>query len=305
MLFTTLPYPLRAIRARLIAAVIVIIVGAGSAAAQKVSYDFSMEQGTYQELQGATSVPMPLGDTLTERYNVGLGGETFNFFRRPYTLSDSSGIQISSMGYIRVENDTSMVIIDGIFGSLVPRDGTSGISYLIDGEPGERIVKAQWKNAAFLTGGTENFTNFQIWLHQKSGLIEIRMGEGYAPRLDTLGAWMGTFIAPHSFQYMIEKLWIAGRPSKFVLDSSRTIFFQILKELPQSGSIIRLTPRGTSSSVEGNVEEKLDLRLTIDDLRLEEKKDFRCPAGTRDTWQRCSIQGQGCSIQRQGCSIQG
>jgi hypothetical protein len=106
-------------------------------------------------------------------------------------------------------------------------------------------MKVQWKNAGFLGGAPADSVNFQIWLHQRSGVIEIRMGPGSMPTLATAGGWMGAFISPPDFRYMIEKAWIVGDPAKPVFDTKKNFVFDRLTALPPAGTIFRLTPTGS------------------------------------------------------------
>ncbi|MEP7219346.1 MAG: T9SS type A sorting domain-containing protein, partial [Bacteroidota bacterium] len=107
-------------------------------------------------------------------------------------------------------------------------------------------VKVEWKNVGFQAGAASDSANFQIWLYQKTGVIEIRIGPGSAPDLaTTLRVWMGAFISPRSFNYMVEKCWIVGNPSNPTFDVSRNFTFNGITSLPPSGTILRLTPRGS------------------------------------------------------------
>lgn len=59
--------------------------------------------------------------------------------------------------------------------------GASPISYIIEGEPGQRIAKIEWRDAAFFdefseSGTTANRLTFQVWLYEGSNIIEYRYG---------------------------------------------------------------------------------------------------------------------------------
>ncbi|MDB5033263.1 MAG: C-terminal target protein [Chlorobi bacterium] len=233
----------RAVMRSIAAGCLLALMPAGAMMAQ--SYSLGTESGTYQDLQGGTRASIEIGDSVHTHF-IDLGGAAFSLFRRPYWLKDSMGIQITGYGNLRIDNDTSLVIVDGIFGELVSRDASSGISYVVEGGPGNLVVKVQWKNAGFRTGTASDSANFQVWLYQKTGVIEIRIGPGSAPGLGTtVGAWMGTFISPQNFDYIIEKCWIVGDLSKPTFDVSHNFTFNRIKSLPASGTILRLTPRGS------------------------------------------------------------
>jgi hypothetical protein len=68
-------------------------------------------------------------------------------------------------------NGDLMARIDGVGNVL------SSISYKVDGEPGSRIMKGQFKDVGFYNddeGGS--YVNFQFWLYESGGAIEFRYG---------------------------------------------------------------------------------------------------------------------------------
>ena len=54
-------------------------------------------------------------------------------------------------------------------------NSVSPLSYKIDGAPGERILKIEIRNARHLNDPNANI-NFQIWLYEKEGTIELHVG---------------------------------------------------------------------------------------------------------------------------------
>ncbi|MEO5931338.1 MAG: T9SS type A sorting domain-containing protein, partial [Candidatus Kapaibacterium sp.] len=254
------------------------LLPAGGMMAQ--SYSLGTESGTYQDLQGGTKASIEIGDSVNVHF-IDLSGAQFSLFRRPYWLKDSLGIQITGYGNLRIDNDTAFVIIDGLFSQLAPRDASSGISYVVDGPPGDVVVKVEWKNVGFQAGAAGDSANFQIWLHQKTGVIEIRIGPGSAPDLaTTLGVWMGAFISPQSFKYMVEKCWIVGDPSKPTFDVSRNFTFNRIRSLPPSGTILRLTPQGSlGAPAVGKHSGIIDLSPSPTGDRVELRMDRDLPPG--------------------------
>ena len=229
-------------RYRIIAALSLLLATMATARTSAQSYSLTLENAPYADLQGATPAGIAVGDSVHDCF-IDIG-ESFSFFRRPRALRDSLTLRATGYGNLRIDDDTSIIIIDGIFTELVPRDARSGISYLIDGEPGNRVVKVQWKNAGFRKGTPVDSANFQIWLHQKSGVIEIRIGPGSMPTMASTGGWMGAFISPPDFRYMIEKAWIVGNPAKPKFDTRKDFTFDQLTALPLPGTIFRMTPTG-------------------------------------------------------------
>lgn len=57
----------------------------------------------------------------------------------------------------------------------------SPLSYELSGEPGNRILKIEWKNAGFgveydVNNTLDDYVNFQLWLYETSGNIELHFG---------------------------------------------------------------------------------------------------------------------------------
>ncbi|HVZ41710.1 MAG TPA: T9SS type A sorting domain-containing protein [Candidatus Kapabacteria bacterium] len=216
-----------------------------SAQAQ-AAYAFTTDSAPYADLSGATTVPLEFGDSIAV---VDLGNETFRFFGRSYALTGGTPLQIGGNGFIQVNDDSVIAIIDAFFTPLAGRPNGSAISYLLDGPQGNRILKVQWKNGGLPQGLADDSVNMQIWLHQASGAIEIRTGPGSVKgpgAYSTGGPWIGTFLAPLTFAYAIEKCWIAGDPAAPRYDTNRTLSFPRMLGRPLDGAVYRLTPRTAS-----------------------------------------------------------
>lgn len=62
----------------------------------------------------------------------------------------------------------------------------SDILYKVEGQPGSRICKIEWRNAGFYdelidSDTSINFVNFQVWLYEGSNAIELRFGPRNIP----------------------------------------------------------------------------------------------------------------------------
>lgn len=69
-------------------------------------------------------------------------------------------------------------LIDRGFGS---GSSQSPLSYEVTGNPGDQIFKIQWGNAGFLNeydalGTLNDYINFQLWLYEADGRIDVRYG---------------------------------------------------------------------------------------------------------------------------------
>lgn len=148
-------------------------------------YSFSYDTGAYKSLNGSMnlsageiwddpSYPCPIGfhfkffnelfDTawVSDTWEVAFGtdiGDGYNYYITPYGAD----------------------LIDRGFGSAPPQVPKSPISYLVTGAQPNRILKIEWKNAAFLLeqdsfSTRTNFLNLQLWLFESTNNIEVHYG---------------------------------------------------------------------------------------------------------------------------------
>jgi hypothetical protein len=172
----------------------------------------------------------------------------FTFFRKAYTITGTSSLEIGGDGFLRIWDDSTVMVIDGYFNALRGVDAGSSISYVLEGGAGEHILKVQWKRAGFVNGDSADYANFQIWVYQQTGVIEWHMGASSIASFDALadGPWVGSFISPNDFSAMTEKIWITGDPAKPVIDKFKNFTFKRITSAPEPGTIYRLTPTAAS-----------------------------------------------------------
>lgn len=212
------------------------------------TYRFERDSAAYQPLAPATISTVPIGDTVYQEV-IELPGETFRFFEQPFSLQGNSAVQITSTGTIRVDAETRSTVIDAFFGLLVTRDSSSAIAYHIDGEPGDRVLKVEYRNAGHANAGPGEYANVQAWLYQRSGVIEFRFGPGNMPSLSGgASVWCGACLVPPEFNAMFAKCWIGGQPDAPRIDTSHTVRFDRLLGLPPAGTVYRLTPRAVADA---------------------------------------------------------
>lgn len=228
----------------LLSAVLMTVVGMPALAQQH--YVYSATTGTYADLTGATMLQPAYFNTDSIAY-FPVDGETYHFFGMPYTMGIHGIFYMSTYGNLAIQDDTSLVIIDGSFGYMDSIDASSSLSYVIEGTPGDQVIKAQWKNLRFSNGQSGNFMNVQIWVYQSSGVIEIHYGPrsannaiGYTV---SNGPQVGIFHSPTDFSTCYEKLWIFGPPSGVHIDSASTFIFKAMNGIPDEHTIYRFTPK--------------------------------------------------------------
>jgi hypothetical protein len=222
----------------------------GTNARSQQSYTFEQTTATYADLVGATNIPPGFLGTGEYFWFDELIGENFWFYKTPFPLDSIKTIGFQTNGNLRIDNDSSLIIIDGAFTFLDSIDNTSAVSYKIEGSGGNKIIKVQWKNLRLRNGQTDNYMNMQIWVYQAGGIIEFRYGASSASNQSgfstSKGPNVGMFYA-HADLFnnpkMYEKLWLNGSPGSLQLDSNRNFTFKAMAGLPVGGTVYRFVPR--------------------------------------------------------------
>lgn len=216
-------------------------------------YQFKKETGHYAELTADTPV-LPAKFGVGELSAFELNGETFSVFGKNYIMDGISTVfMFSSNGYIRIDDDTTFVIMDGLLHFLDSIDGNSKLSYKIEGAGNDKVFKIQWKNLKIRDGAADNFVNFQIWYYKATGIMETHYGPSSASNksgyTSSTGPNVGLFYSPKDFSKMYEKIWITKSPEKFVIDSNRTVVFNVMFGVPENGAVYRYVPKQLATSL--------------------------------------------------------
>jgi hypothetical protein len=156
------------------------VLGANS---QSFLYDFSVDNEPWQPLVNATELlpgeiwddpelEIPIGfqfpyfgETYDTLFQIDLGS---GFFLDRSHIDQPEGVPVPALFPY-----TSDIIDRGDF-TGIPE---SPISYLVEGNAGNRIFKLEYLNAGFFDDEVGNdFVNFQMWLYEATGVIEVRFG---------------------------------------------------------------------------------------------------------------------------------
>ena len=213
------------------------------------SYSFAQATTSYANLSGATVIPFSDFDPQSDLFWVNdLIGETFYFYVVPYKFDTSAKyFFIQSNGDLRIDNDSTLAIIDGAFTYLDSINAQSSVSYKIVGASGSKILKVQWKNMKVRVGQAGNYLNMQIWVYQQNGVVEIHYGPRSANNASgfniNTGPQVGMFLSGFAFTQCLEKLWVNGSPTSPVLDSNANYVFKAMSGIPDAGTLYRFTPR--------------------------------------------------------------
>jgi len=198
----------------------------------------------YQALLGDTEIT---DFDLAGEYNLtGVDGEVIRLFDKSYTLGLGTSLVISSDGFLRVDDQNTMALLNGAFVDLYTFDASSRYSYRLYGDAGNHILAVQYSNLRLATGLGGNSMSMQIWLHQSTGLIEVR----YGPRTENLangytlnrGPKMGIYHTPVDMSGCLEKIWVTGDPQAPVVNYDANYIFTGMNGVPPEGTIYRYMP---------------------------------------------------------------
>lgn len=239
----------------------VLLVGLTQQVSAQQSYGFTLvppPATQYTDLVNDTAIAFDTNGFYQMHFPV---VRSFPVFKRDFAMRENAVMHLGEGGFVRFDDDSSTVIIDGAFTYLDPIDETSRVSYVVeDGE--ERVLKYQYKHHRLRAGPDGNFMNMQIWLHEKFGIVEVRYGprsENNATGYTTAtGPNVGLFSSRNDFQKQYEKLWVTGNPDAPTLDSATNYIFRAMSGLPENGTVYRFTPRWIPTSVEDHTNNSND-----------------------------------------------
>ena len=110
-------------------------------------------------------------------FNINLFGDVFNTL-----VVDANGI-VSDEGIDEYEFLSGLLVynVDLIDRGYDTGEAQSDISYLVEGEEGDRILKIEWENAGFYEdyyiNSSQSFVNIQCWINERDESIEYRYGD--------------------------------------------------------------------------------------------------------------------------------
>lgn len=174
-------------------------------------YFFSILNNSYQNIQNSTSITNGLiwydfSAQIPIGFDFDFFGENINEL---FIHSDvaAPNILTPAENYVGVHPyiipfGASIVdrAMDASFSNENEPGGVSNISYVTEGEEGNRIFKLEYNNIGFEEDIWENensidYVNFQLWFYESSNIIEIHFGESNItdPEIDFQGA-TGPFV---------------------------------------------------------------------------------------------------------------
>jgi len=193
-------------------ALLILIFAIASLNIHSQTYTFEVSKGQYTDLVESIS----LNDGMTWDDNqfiipIGFDFQFFNSIMDEIFIEDiASGVLLtfdtSETGIFPVMLPYGADIVDRGFDTNtdIPSLGSeSNISYLLEGNEGERILKIEWNNVGFYfelqdDDISSDFTNFQVWLYEGTNEIEIHFGPNSITQPlisfeDEFGTYIGLF----------------------------------------------------------------------------------------------------------------
>lgn len=152
-------------------------------------YNFTVSSSPYENL--TNSISLNEDQTWDDPTFIIPIGFDFEYYGKTVNeLNTVSSLGATLFSEISAENIANVLIPYGA--DLIDRGydfetgevnsgSLSPVSYLLEGNVGNRILKIEWKNAGFysefeIDDISSDFTNFQVWLYESSNDIEIHFG---------------------------------------------------------------------------------------------------------------------------------
>lgn len=236
-----------------------------NATGQPNYYSFQKDKSDYAELHHDVQIDSAnfgMGDL----FSINLQGDTFSFFDKSYIINNSVRIIIfSNSGHMRIDDDSTLIVVDGAFTNLDSINRDTRLSYKIENTGNDKILKVQWKNLSVRTGQRGNYVNFQMWLYKSAGTFEIHYGPcspnnryGFT---DITGPNIGMLYVSGDFKKVMEKTWLNGDPSFYTVDSARDLSFKAMHGFPESGTVYRFVSKRNLLNVPAIARKDYGIRL--------------------------------------------
>jgi hypothetical protein len=185
-------------------------------------------------------------------------GITYHWFNKVYNFDGNDGLFIFGSGILAgaTNTDSTDFDIDGFFVGLKAKNNTSGLVYQIEGSQGNRIIKAEWKNATIDGGDTADYVNFQIWLYEANGAMEVHFGPSFIknPHDFNIGNGGSNFTGPPVGVYIssikpkdngkvLQSIYLSGDPDNPTIVKTG---LASLKSMPKNGTVYTFTDKNAT-----------------------------------------------------------
>lgn len=188
------------------------------------SYSFSLQQETYQDLQNDYLIT---NDTFAN-YALLILGRDYRAFG--HDLNDTLNIGVN--GWVTCTSDFYSFALDPLIGNYHFPDTNSRITFAELADPGNSILKIQWKNVG-TDGDPSERLNFQLWVYEKDQKVEFRFGPGTSNNNFVSGIFRFT----KSFSQTLEYMELSDDPAAPGVNTGN--FFLVGK--PVNGTVYRFS----------------------------------------------------------------
>ena len=168
------------------------------------SYSFSQSKESYKQLENAVSINAENLWSGFQTFSIPIG---FNFH---YMDSTFTSVSLEATGRVIFDEKhfyyADMFVVAGMQdkGTM---NSLSPLSYQLSGDQGDQILKIEINNATYKKDLSSTI-NFQIWLYENNGTIELHMGPNSITNPEAalaLGPFSGVFnvtsFSPTTFGY--------------------------------------------------------------------------------------------------------
>ncbi len=182
------------------------------------------------------------------------GNMNFKAFSSTYDLVNNSIFIPLKQGYAYFTNNnrsTTLYAARGLFDGRKGANETSVFSFANETVGGDNIFKMQWKNMGFEAGDSNDCINFQMWIYENSGVIEMR----YGPMSVSNNLWennangpiVGLLEMDNNFTNIFNRVWLTGNSQSPV--ETKTGTFLAMDNVPQTGTVYKFTPSSSTGLV--------------------------------------------------------
>jgi hypothetical protein len=139
------------------------------------SYSIQTSAGTYTELENPRIITTTFANQnyfLDVPFSITPFGTSFD-------LSVAPGLVVTTNGFVEGVHSTSdsSFVIAALAAKMGRRDARSAMLYAIEGEPGSRVLKIEWRNAKLVGNPADDSMNVQLWLFENSSDFEVHVGQ--------------------------------------------------------------------------------------------------------------------------------